>query len=168
MHDGKKSFKCDICDASFARKPVWKNMLNQLMKERNLLNVTFVMPALPENQFEATCWISSWRKETFKQQIVHSNVFILHELDCKELSVLMVAESICQAYFLHELIPCVLALHRNPTWKNTWNLFMKERSLFYELKYFMCPFNWVFCVNLLQQIVHSKVFYSSWAGLQRA
>ena len=32
-----------------------ENMLNQLMKERNLLNVTFVMPALPENQFEATC-----------------------------------------------------------------------------------------------------------------
>ena len=85
--------------------------------------------------------------------------FILLELDCKELSVLMVAESICQAYFLHELIPCVLALHRNPTWRNTWNLFMKERSLFYELKYFMCPFNWVFCVNLLQQIVDSKVFF---------
>jgi hypothetical protein len=136
-HEGKKSFKCDICDAT-------------------------------ENQFEATCWISSWRKETFKQQIVHSNVFILHELDCKELSVLMVAESMRQAYFLHELIPCVLALHRNPTWKNTWNLFMKERSLFYELKYSMCPFNWVFCVNLSQQIVHSNVFYSSWAGLQRA
>ena len=94
-----------------------KNMLNQLMKERNLLNVTFVMPALPENQFEATCWISSWRKETFKQQKVHANVFILHELDCKDLSVVMVAESICQADFLHELIPCVLALHRNLTWK---------------------------------------------------
>ena len=44
--------------------------------------------------------------------------FILHELDCKEFSVLMVAESMCQAYFLHELNPCVLALHRNLTWKN--------------------------------------------------
>ena len=50
------------------------------------------------------------------QQIVHSNVFsFLHELDCKESSVLMVAESMCQAYFLHELNPCVLALHRNLT-----------------------------------------------------
>ena len=28
------------------------------------------------------------------------------------LSVLMVAESMCQAYFLHELIPFVLALHK--------------------------------------------------------
>ena len=30
----------------------------------------------------------------------------------------MVAESMCQAYFLHELIPCVLALHKTQLEKN--------------------------------------------------
>ena len=123
------------------------------------------------------------------QQIVHSNVFfILHELDCKEFSVLMVAESMCQAYFLHELNPCVLALHRNLTWKNTcckicdirftqsrilkWHISAvhegKKPFLCTETFLSRCPFNWVFCVKLAPQIVHSNGFFISWTGLQRA
>ena len=47
VHEGKKPFKCDICDANFTQKPNLKqhiesdnegnkpNILNQFMKERN-------------------------------------------------------------------------------------------------------------------------------------
>ena len=116
-------------------------------------------------------------------QIVHSNAFFSPwtESMCHLMNLFLQNKSLAlMAYFLHELIPNVLSLHRNltwkntwnqfmkekslfyaallilvlhrnPTWKNTWNLFMKERSLFFELKYPMCPYNWVFCVNLFNK-----------------
>ena len=91
--------------------------------------------------------------ETFKQQIVHSNVFILHELDCKELSVLMVAESMRQAYFLHELIPCVLAY--TETWlERTHGIcsWRKKPFLCIETFHFTCPF---ICVLPKRILLHS-------------
>ena len=39
VHEGNKPFKCAICDYSFF------NMLQQFMKEKNRLNVTYVITA---------------------------------------------------------------------------------------------------------------------------
>ena len=46
VHEGRKPFDCDICDYSCAKKSVMKNILNQFMKERNHLIVTFVITAV--------------------------------------------------------------------------------------------------------------------------
>ena len=68
VNEGKKPFKCDICNAQFTSKngmkghiatiheginlnkmTLLKNMLQQFMKEGNNLNVTFVMLCLHQN-----------------------------------------------------------------------------------------------------------------------
>ena len=44
-HEGRKPYKCDICNYGFAKKG---DMLHQFMKERNRLNVTYVITAVLE------------------------------------------------------------------------------------------------------------------------
>ena len=42
VYEGMKPFKCDACDYNCYRRFAWKLMSHQFMKERKLLNVTFV------------------------------------------------------------------------------------------------------------------------------
>ena len=46
VHEGKKPFKCSICATRFEKKTHLNAYLEQLIKDRILSNVIFVMQAL--------------------------------------------------------------------------------------------------------------------------
>ena len=76
VHEGKKPFKCEICIVSFAQKSALKNISRQFMKEINLSNVNFVIPALP---LKVLC---IGMLNQFMKEINHSNVtFVVEALD---------------------------------------------------------------------------------------
>ena len=46
VHEGKKPFNCEICDASFTAKQRMRSHYEAVHEGKNLTNVIFVLPAL--------------------------------------------------------------------------------------------------------------------------
>ena len=90
VHDGRKSFKCDICHSSYSKKSVTKHILNQFMKERNHSNATFATTLLLRewpwgnmlHQFmkEKGLFYKSWNEKTYGFSSWSEDVFLMWNL----------------------------------------------------------------------------------------
>ena len=75
MHEeGKKPFKCDICDQSFFKRAICQNTLLLSMILTNHSSVIFVTKFFCKEQFKETyCWCS-WKEEKIWMSLCNQNI----------------------------------------------------------------------------------------------
>ena len=117
-----------------------KAILNQFMRERNLMNVIFVVKYLMKNKTQKSYWISSQEEETLKE---FESIWVFYYLRCPECEFKTKEENDFENHAIKKHPMYVIATKdfmENKTSKAILNQFMRGRNLMiviFVVKYLM-------------------------------